>query len=35
MVLVEGRVEEYAKPADLLADTSSLFHSMAKDAGLV
>ena len=35
MVLVEGTVREYAAPADLLADSNSLFYSMAKDAGLV
>lgn len=35
MVLVEGMVREYAAPADLLADTNSLFYHMAKDARLV
>ena len=35
MVLVEGKVREYAAPADLLADSNSLFFLMAKDAGLI
>jgi len=35
MVLVEGDTKEHAAPADLLADSSSLFYHMARDAGLV
>lgn len=35
MVLDAGIVAEYASPQELLNDTSSVFYSMAKDAGLV
>ena len=35
MVLGAGRVLEYAPPAELLANSSSVFYSMARDAGLV
>ena len=34
MVMDSGRVVEFASPASLLADTTSLFHGLAKDAGL-
>ena len=30
-----GQVKEYAAPSELLADDSSIFFSMARDAGLV
>ncbi|KAF0310803.1 Multidrug resistance-associated protein 1 [Amphibalanus amphitrite] len=35
MVLDAGRIKEMAPPSQLLADKSSAFYSMAKDAGLV
>ena len=35
MVLVDGAIKEFAAPADLLSDTTSLFYHMAKDARLV
>ena len=35
MVFDKGQIVEYAPPDELLADKSSIFHSMAKDAGLV
>ncbi|GFO06113.1 canalicular multispecific organic anion transporter 1 [Plakobranchus ocellatus] len=35
MVMDKGRVSEFASPADLLANTDSIFYGMAKDAGLV
>eukprot|EP00731_Ephydatia_muelleri_P028695 Em0020g339a len=35
MVLGAGQVLEYASPTELLANSSSVFYSMAKDAGLV
>jgi len=35
MVLDAGRIKEFASPKQLLADSSSSFFSMAKDAGLV
>jgi hypothetical protein len=34
MVLDAGHLIEYDTPVDLLADRSSLFYSMARDAGL-
>ena len=34
MVLDQGRLIEFATPEALLADETSLFHKMAKDAGL-
>jgi ABC-type multidrug transport system fused ATPase/permease subunit len=34
MVIEEGRVVELASPSSLLADTSSLFYSLAKNAGI-
>ncbi len=30
-----GSIKEFGKPQDLLADATSGFYSMAKDAGLV
>ena len=30
-----GQVKEYAAPSELLADDTSIFFSMARDAGLV
>ena len=35
MVLVEGKIKEYAAPTDLMENSKSLFYHMAKDAGLV
>ncbi|XP_075974897.1 multidrug resistance-associated protein 1-like isoform X2 [Anticarsia gemmatalis] len=35
MVLDKGRLVEFAPPEQLLQDKNSLFHNMAKDAGLV
>jgi len=35
MVLDKGQIKEMAPPQELLADPSSVFHGMAKDAGLV
>lgn len=35
MVMDAGVVQEFSKPGDLLADKTSLFYGMAKDAGLV
>ncbi|XP_012937343.1 multidrug resistance-associated protein 1 isoform X1 [Aplysia californica] len=35
MVLDAGTIHEFDSPQALLQDTSSVFHSMAKDAGLV
>jgi ATP-binding cassette subfamily C (CFTR/MRP) protein 1 len=34
VVLDAGRIVEVGKPLSLLADTSSLFYSMAKNAGI-
>jgi len=34
IVLDNGFMIEYDSPANLLQDKSSVFHSMAKDAGL-
>jgi ABC-type multidrug transport system fused ATPase/permease subunit len=34
MVLDAGRIVEMGGPLSLLADTSSLFYSMAKNAGI-
>ena len=31
----QGRVVEFAPPSVLLADPGSIFHGMARDAGLV
>ena len=33
--LVQGRVVEFDSPNCLLEDTQSVFHSLARDAGLV
>lgn len=35
MVLDQGNVVEFKKPGELIADNSSIFHSMAKDAGII
>ena len=35
MVFDKGHIKEFAAPEELLADKSSIFHGMAKDAGLV
>merc|ERR1711874_335603 len=35
MVLDQGRIKEFDSPQKLLADESSAFYSMAKDANLV
>nr|CAD7580405.1 unnamed protein product [Timema californicum] len=35
IVLDKGRVVEFNSPEVLLQDNRSIFHSMAKDAGLV
>ena len=35
MVLDRGLIKEFDSPQALLADKSSIFHSMAKDANLV
>ena len=35
MVLDRGLIKEFDSPQTLLADKSSIFHSMAKDANLV
>ena len=35
LILDKGEIKEYAAPNVLLADKSSEFYSMAKDAGLV
>ena len=35
MVLDRGLIKEFDSPQSLLADTDSIFHSMAKDANLV
>jgi len=35
MVLQNGEIIEFNSPTSLLADSSSQFYSMAKDAGLV
>ncbi|GFR84872.1 multidrug resistance-associated protein 1 [Elysia marginata] len=34
MVLDAGQIKEFKSPQELLQDTNSIFHSMAKDAGL-
>ena len=33
--LVQGRVVEFDSPDSLLEDAQSVFHSLARDAGLV
>ena len=35
LVLDAGRVKEFDSPQSLLDDATSVFYSMAKDAGLV
>ena len=35
MVLDKGNIAEFDTPDNLLANANSIFHSMAKDAGLV
>ena len=34
-MLDQGRIKEYDTPSALLADSSSVFYGLAKDAGLV
>ena len=34
LVISEGRVAEFDSPSALIKDNSSIFHGMAKDAGL-
>ncbi len=34
LVLDNGRIVEFDSPAKLLADSKTVFYSMAKDAGL-
>ena len=35
MILAGGSIVEYDNPAELMKHNTSLFYSMAKDAGLV
>ena len=35
LVLDQGHVKEFDRPQTLLADKTSVFYGMAKDAGLV
>ena len=35
MVLDAGQIKEYDTPKTLLEDKKTIFHSMARDAGLV
>ena len=35
LVMADGRVAEFASPSSLLADRSSIFHALARDAGIV
>ncbi len=35
MVLDAGKIVEFAPPEELLADEGSIFHGMARDAGLL
>jgi len=35
MVLDKGKAVEFASPRELLKDKDGIFHSMAKDAGLI
>jgi ABC-type multidrug transport system fused ATPase/permease subunit len=35
IVLEQGKIAEFDTPSNLLADSHSLFYSMAKDAGIV
>lgn len=35
LVLDAGKVKEFDSPENLLEDATSIFYSMAKDAGLV
>ena len=35
MVLNNGQVVEFDEPNTLLRDKKSIFHSMAKDAGII
>ena len=35
LVMADGLVAEFASPSSLLADTQSIFHALARDAGIV
>lgn len=35
LVLDNGEIVEFAAPSELLADSSTIFYSMAKDAKLI
>lgn len=35
MVMSDGQCVEYGTPGELMANTESMFYSLAKDAGLV
>ena len=35
MVLDKGTIAEFDSPTNLLADPQSIFHGMAKDAGII
>jgi ABC-type multidrug transport system fused ATPase/permease subunit len=35
MVLDKGEIKEFDTPSSLLHDSKSLFHGMARDAGLI
>lgn len=35
MVLEKGRIVEFETPDELIKDNESIFHSMAKDAGII
>ena len=35
LVMADGLVAEFASPSSLLADTQSIFHGLARDAGII
>ena len=35
LVMADGLVAEFASPSSLLADTHSIFHGLARDAGIL